>query len=271
MNPLLKSREFLFLKKSNMNAGLYNTLLEEKRGWISKIPDNKKAVMLISGGYDSIATAARLIEDFGMELYPMYVNRDARNKEGELASLKFFTKYFRDRYGKDSFHEVFQPNISVPPLEIKERLQEYAKSHRYPMRDFIMQMFASQYAVTLEGDVRVICNGVISTDSIADVGIARVNTLAICEMTKDWEWQILSINVDENITNKSFSKKDEIEWAIEHDIPMEHTMTCWTPIKQDNYLYHCGECYACAERQTGFKDAGYQDPTKYFNQLNEKE
>jgi|GEM_PF-2267056 len=245
----------------------YDLLLQEKRGWISKIPENKKAVMLISAGYDSIATAARLIEDFGMQLYPMYVNRDARNKEGELASIEFFTKYFQERYGKDSFHDVFQPNISVPPIEIKERLQEYAKTHRYPMRDFIMQMFASQYAVTIEGDVRVICNGVISTDSIADVGIARVNTLAICEMTKEWDWQILSINVDQNINGKSFSKKDEIEWAIEHNIPMEHTMTCWTPVKEEEYLYHCGECYACIERQEGFEEAGHVDPTKYFKKL----
>jgi 7-cyano-7-deazaguanine synthase in queuosine biosynthesis len=135
------------------------------------------------------------------------------------------------------------------------------------MRDFIMQMFATQYAVTLGDDVRTICNGVISTDSIADVGIARINTLAICEMTKEWDWQILSINVDENITGSSFSKKNEIEWTVQHNIPMERTMTCWTPVKHDDFLYHCGECYACIERQTGFKDAGYDDPTKYFNRI----
>lgn len=249
-----------------MSASTYDEILLNKRGWISKIPENKKAVMLISGGYDSIATAARLIEDYGMELYPMYVNRDARNKEGELASIAFFTQYFQKRYGKNSFHDLFEPNISLPPAEIKERLQEYAKTHRYPMRDFLMQMFATQYAVTLDGDVRVICNGVIATDSIADIGIARLNTLAICEMTKEWDWQILSLNVDTNISDTPFSKKDEIEWAMKHSIPMEHTMTCWTPIKNNSILYHCGECYACLERQTGFKEAGYPDPTNYFTQ-----
>ena len=82
----------------------------------------------------------------------------------------------------------------------------------------------------------------------------------------EWNWQILSINVDENITGKSFSKKDEIEWAVKHNLPMEYTMTCWTPVKYDDYLYHCGECYACLERQTGFKDANCDDHTKYFNQ-----
>lgn len=76
----------------------------------------------------------------------------------------------------------------MPPEEIKEQLQEYAKTHRCLMRDFIMQMFATQYAVTLGDDVRTICNGVIVMDSIADVSIARINTLAICEMTKEWDW-----------------------------------------------------------------------------------
>jgi len=249
----------------------YDQLLKEKRGWISKIPESRKAVMLISGGYDSIATAARLIEDFDMQLYPMYVNRDSRNQEGEIASIGFFTKYFQERYGADSFYEVFQPNIKVPPEEIKDKLQEYAKTHRYPMRDFIMQMLATQYAVAIGDDVRTICNGVISTDSIANVGNARVNTLAICEMTKEWDWQILSINVDENITDGSFSKKDEIEWATKHEIPMEHTMTCWTPIKHnERLLYHCGECYACEERKKGFRDARVEDPTKYFNEYEDK-
>ncbi len=96
------------------------------------------------------------------------------------------------------------------------------------MRDFIMQMFAVQYAASLGDDVRTICNGVIETDSIASVTINRINTIAICEMT----------------------------------------MTCWTPIQVDGTLYHCGECYACTERKKGFKDAGLKDKTKYYNERN---
>lgn len=48
---------------------VYDKLLLDKRSWISKIPDNKKAAMLVSGGYDSMITSARLIKDFGMELF----------------------------------------------------------------------------------------------------------------------------------------------------------------------------------------------------------
>ena len=53
------------------------------------------------------------------------------------------------------------------------------------MRDFIMIMFAVQYAASIGNDIRTICNGVIATDSIANLTINRINTLAICEMTKN--------------------------------------------------------------------------------------
>lgn len=245
---------------------IYNSLLLERRDWISGIPENKKAVMLVSGGYDSMITSARLIKDFGMELFPIYIDRGSRNRDGELASIQYLTKYFQDTFGKDSFHDVFIPKISVPPKEIKDQLQEYAKTHRYPMRDFIMQMFAVQYAASLGDDVRTICNGVIETDSIASVTINRINTLAICEMTKEPEWNILSINIDPELSEKPFSKKDEILWAKENDIPDGKTMTCWTPIGREGELYHCGECYACRERKNGFIGAGVADQTKYYSE-----
>ena len=129
-----------------------------------------------------------------------------------------------------------------------------------------MQMFAVQYAASLGDDVRTICNGVIETDSIASVTINRINTLAICEMTKETEWNILSLNIDPEISGKPFCKDDEIRWAHDNNIPDEMTMTCWTPIRKNGILYHCGECYACEERKKGFKDAGIKDKTNYYNE-----
>ena len=243
---------------------MYNELLLNKRGWISKLPKNKKAVVLVSGGYDSIITAARLIKDYDMELFPIYIDRGSRNRSGELASVRFFTNYFQKTFGVGSFHDVFIPKICVPPKEIKDQLQDYAKIHRYPMRDFIMQMFAVQYAASLKKNIRTICNGVIETDSIASVTINRINTLSICEMTKEIEWNIVSINIDTEISKVPFSKSNEILWAKENNIPDEQTMTCWTPILKNGVLYHCGECYACHERKAGFAKAGVTDRTKYY-------
>lgn len=243
---------------------VYNNELLKKRGWISQIPKSKKAVMLFSGGYDSTITAARLIQDFGMELYPIYFERGARNKEGELRSVAYYTQYLRQRYGKDKFHDVLIPEINIPPKEIKDRLQDYANTHCYPMRDFIMEMLAVQYAASISEEVRTICNGVIANDYEASLIINRINTLAICEMTKENDWNILSINIDTQISPKIFSKHDEIKWAEQNNFDDTHTLTCWTPIIQGNEIYHCGECEACRERQNEFKIAQVVDKTKYF-------
>ena len=42
-------------------------------------------------------------------------------------------------------------------------------------------------------------------------------------------------------------------------LPWEKTFSCLKPIKNN----HCGRCQKCAERKTGFKAAGVQDPTRY--------
>jgi 7-cyano-7-deazaguanine synthase len=43
-------------------------------------------------------------------------------------------------------------------------------------------------------------------------------------------------------------------------LPLEHTFSCIRPV---NGL-HCGACNKCAERRAGFRDAGLEDPTRYF-------
>lgn len=242
---------------------IYNNEILKIRNWISKLPDSKKAVMLISGGYDSIITSARLMKDFDMELYPIYFDRGARNREAELESVNFYTEYFRSLYGKNKFHDVLIPKIDIPPKEIKENLQEYAKTHSYPMRDVIMMMFAVQYAASLGDDVRTICNGMLVNDFESSLIANRINTLSICEMTNETDWNILSINMDTEVCKKTYRKRDEILWAHKNNFDDTKTITCWTPIKNGDYFYHCGKCNACKERKDEFIKANIIDKTRY--------
>lgn len=88
----------------------YNELLLDKRGWISKLLENKEAVILVSGGYDSMITAARLIKDYEMELFPIHIDRGSRNRDGELTPVEFFTNYFQKTFGVSLFHDLFSHN-----------------------------------------------------------------------------------------------------------------------------------------------------------------
>lgn len=253
----------------------YENILLKKRNWISKIPENKKAVILISGGLDSISTSARLLEDYQIELFPLYVERKAKNEEAEKQSINFFTKYFQEKYGKNKFHNLFKIKTTVPPLEIKDDLQYYANTLKlfYPLRDSIINYIAIQYLISLKYgksiDINTVFNATILSDAKlnpnATLEINRINTINACEATKDWGLQITSPNIDKNISNTFFNKKEEIEWCFKHNIPIENSMTCWNPIKKENIFYHCGKCETCKRRMQAFIDANIKDTTKYYD------
>lgn len=233
---------------------VYNKILFQKRQYVTKILENKKAIMLISGGLDSITTTARMIEDFGLEIYPLYIDRGQHNQNAEKISVKFFEKYFLNRY-KNYFNKIETIKVNIPPKEIKNDLQYHANimDLGYPLRDNILHFFAVQYAVALsfrlKTDIRMILNGVIKTDEFAHENIVsmRINTILTCQCMNDWRWQITSPNVDDIFAERPFGKNDEVKWANMHNIPIEKTMTCYKPVFIDGQFFHCGKCLACKE------------------------
>jgi 7-cyano-7-deazaguanine synthase in queuosine biosynthesis len=250
----------------------YNNILIKKRGYITKIPDSKIAIMLISGGLDSVITTARLMEDFNLEIFPLYINRGQKNKLGEEKSLSFFNKYFKKRYGK-KFHDLERLDINIPPLAVKTELQKYVNKYAigYPVRDTIIYLFAVQYAVALSFkyniEIKTLYNGVVATDDYPHENIVamRASTVNICQCMDDWQWQLTSPNIDELFVNKPFEKKDEIAWAIKNNIPIENTVSCWNPsVDVDGNIIQCGECFTCKERREGFKLSKCKDLTKYL-------
>lgn len=265
------------MNKLNIDISLledYENILLKQRGWISKIPDNKTAVMLVSGGMDSISTSARLIQDYDLELFPLYIERGAKNEESEKLSLEFFTKFFRKKYGNNKFNDIFYINLSLPPKEIKNDLQYYANTLKlfYPLRDSMLNYIAVQYLISLKYskniDINTVFNATIYSDGKlnpnATLEINRINTINSCEATKNWNLQITSPNIDKYITDIFFNKKEEIEWCLSNNIPIENSITCWNPIKQNNSFYHCGECETCKRRKQSFIEANIKDLTKYF-------
>ncbi len=71
----LKGKEL----KEYLHKGRALKNLKEKRGWISKIPENKKVVILLSGGFDSLSTIAQSIIEFDISIYPLFINRSQTN------------------------------------------------------------------------------------------------------------------------------------------------------------------------------------------------
>lgn len=245
-------------------------LLLKKRGFVSRLPENKKAVIVVSGGLDSTVTSARLIEDFSFELFPLHIHRGQTNSSAENRSVDFFTKFFQKKYGEDKFHSPQKISVNIPPTEFKAELTSYSKSKGHPMRDPIILLLGVEYAVAVSEKLgiklRTVYSANVGDDPFPHCTLEglRMNTINTCVNMNDWEWQISSPNVDSFLIERQFGKIEEIVWAREHKIPVEETTSCYQTSEKTNFTA-CGTCKSCQRRHAAFIAAGFADPTVYYD------
>ena len=246
----------------------FEKILKKERAYVSKIPDNKKVVMIISGGLDSAITCARLISEFNVEVFPMYINRGQTNRAAEGKSAAFFVGLLRKKF-KNKIHPLEKIKLDIPPKKFKAHLLDYMKKNGHPLRDTMMQLVAVQYAISLSdrfGEIKTIFSATGPEDPFPHCTLQsmRANNINICENLADWGWVITSPNIDKNIFKKPFGKIEEIIWATKNNLPIEKTISCYHPTLKNDEYYHCGECLACLRRKKAFKDAKIKDKTKYI-------
>lgn len=243
-------------------------ILLARRGYVSRYPDNRKAVIIISGGLDSVVTSAYLMEKAGVELFPLHIRRGQTNSEAENASVDFFTGFLQEKYGKQRFRDPMKIAVNVPPKEFKPDLLPYVKRKGHPMRDPLMHLLGVEYAVAVSqkcgADVRTVYCAIVPDDYFPHSTLAglRANTINTCINMGDWDWQITAPNIDPYLTDGKFGKIAEIRWAARHGIPVERTISCNSACPKTGFLA-CGQCDSCERRRRSFADAGCPDPTEY--------
>jgi len=251
-----------------MGVDVYDNLILKKRNWISRWPKNKKTVMIISGGLDSVTTTARLIQEQNIKIFPLHIERGQSNLKAEIKSVDYFVELLRYRF-PDHVAELKYIKLNIPPTEIKQNLAEYTKIHGHPLRDTMLQMVAAQYAVSLDNSkykIRTIFCAVMPEDYFPHSNLAsiRATNLAVCQNTNDWSWLVSSPNIDPFLTDKPVTKPDEIVWAAQNNIPIERTISC-NSATEDTNLLNCGICSSCKRRKKAFKQAGVDDNTIYYS------
>jgi len=235
------------------------------RGYVSKFPENKKVVVVFSGGLDSVSIVARCIIDHDLEVYPISIIRGQSNLTGEAASVKFFNNYFLERFPR-KYHPVTFLHVEIPPKELKDGIKEYSKNNGYPLRDNQLEIIALQYAISLwekEGEIKTIFTGVTKEDIYTHSSLLamRSTTLMSCVSTPHNDWNISSLNLDPYLYGdmKAFGKKEEIKWCFDHSIPIEKSRTCNNATPR-----HCGACSSCDKRRKAFEAAEVPDNTTYL-------
>ncbi len=195
----------------------------------------RKAVVLLSGGIDSMVCAGIAKENWGYEIYAVSFNYGQRHLI-ELKAASELAEYF---------NVVEHKIINIAPLLAITNEQPYV-----PARNTIFLAHALGYAEIV--DAKSLIAGINAEDSYfpdcSPQFFHAFNSLSHVALKKkvSFEAPLLSL-----------TKKEIIKKAIELKLPLEKTITCYDG-------NNCGVCPACKTRLNAFKELGIKDPLTYY-------
>ncbi len=238
------------------------SIFMQTRHQVFRIPEREHIVFLVSGGLDSIVGIEKVIRDWDVTVYPLFIRRHAKAEKYEEAAFDYFLKSYSERYPNNVARPA-KVTSGIPPYQWKSHFsRDWVQRFGYPMRDFALVSLAVQYAVTLNSklntEIRTIFTGTTDGDVFPHSSLValRVATLAACLDSSDWSWQITSPFVES--VPEPMRKSDVILWANEQNIAVERTRTCVS----DSEIAD-GTCLECRHRLAAFGEAGLTDPVEY--------
>jgi 7-cyano-7-deazaguanine synthase len=217
----------------------------------------KRAVMLLSGGLDSV-TALYYMRSQGYEVIPIsmfYKDRPEREK--------FAVKKICESLGiapvevpVEYIQEVFDLKLAGFPVpSVFGSVPAYV-----PYRNLVFNAIATYWADVYAA--RYIISGHIATDELPDANLPFFDAM---------EQLVANIKVGNKavapkyiLPLKGMTKADGVRLAMELGVPLQWTWSCAC-----NTQKPCGKCRPCCERAQGFAEAGYEDPSLTFNPAGE--
>ena len=248
-------------KNYSLNIDIIEDILIRERGYVFREPIEKDVVVLCSGGLDSMIMIDMIIKQWDSKVHPLFFRRGAKAEKLEEKAFDFFMDFYDKKY-PEKVGEPLKLDYYITPKELKGNMpKEILLTTGYPLRNATMQNIAVMYATSLDENIDTIVSGAVGDDNTEpDSGVLgfRSQTLNTCMMMGDWKWQITSFLTEPTMISNPQYKADLIEYAMEEDLPLEKTRTCFTAEG-----IACGECSACQKRLIAFEAAGYEDPVGY--------
>ena len=221
---------------------------------------SKKAIILLSGGLDSLTTLA-IAQQQGFKCYALHVIYGQRH-----ASETHAAKKIADFHQVESFRQI---NIDMSwlkssaltnhSLTIPEQRTDGIPVTYVPARNTIMMSLAVAWAETVEAN-----------DIFLGVNAVDYSGYPDCrpEYIKAYETMV-NLGIKSAVEGEPFhihtpliqlSKEDIILKGLILGVDYSMSVSCY---QADAHGRACGKCDSCDLRQKGFEKAGVKDPTLY--------
>ena len=221
---------------------------------------SKKAIILLSGGLDSLTTLA-IAKQQGFKCYALHVIYGQRH-----ASETHAAKKIADFHQVESFRQI---NIDMSwlkssaltnhSLTIPEQRTDGIPVTYVPARNTIMMSLAVAWAETIEANDIFLGVNAVDYSGYPDCRPEYINAYET----------MVNLGIKSAVEGEPFhihtpliqlSKEDIILQGLMLGVDYSMSVSCY---QADADGRACGKCDSCDLRQKGFEKAGVKDPTLY--------
>ncbi len=226
----------------------------------NKVQMQKKAIILLSGGLDSITVLAK-VKQQGYQCYALSFDYGQRHNAELDAAKKIASHYqvIEHKIINLGLGSIGGSALTDDHIAVPETPQEGIPVTYVPARNTVFLSFALGWAEVL--GLHYIFIGVNAVDysgypDCRPEFIDAFQTLANLATKAGVEGTEIKIHAP----LIKLSKAQIIRQGLELNVDYTHTVSCYAADKKG---FACGVCDACRLRRTGFEEAGSEDFTQY--------
>ncbi len=221
--------------------------------------ENKKAIVLISGGLDSPTVLAYALEN-NYDVYPLSFDYNQRHKK-ELLSSKSICEYYNLKLKVINMDlrqiggSALTDDISVPERKFNEIKDEIPVTY-VPARNTIFLSLASAYAETVGANNIFIGANAVDYSGYPDCRPEYFNAM---EKAINLGTELgLKSKININVPLQYLTKGEIVKLGRKLNVPYKFTWSCY-----NGRVKACGKCDSCLLRLHGFMDADDFDDIEY--------
>lgn len=223
--------------------------------------ENKKAVVLLSGGLDS-ATILEIAKQAGFACYALSFDYGQRPRCELLAADKVASQagVIEHKVVKLDLGAIGGSALTDEAIPVPKQSTSGIPVTYVPARNTIFLSLALGWAEVLEARDIFIGVNAVDYSGYPDCRPDFINAyqrLANLATKAGVEGHTISINAP----LIHLTKAQIIQRGVGLGVDYSLTISCYDP---DQYGHACGECESCRLRREGFLQAGIPDPTKYI-------